>query len=147
MLIAAASPIIDNASKSRTYQQQEPFKIPTLPKALENAKLRWTTYGTRASVTSRVKELQGSPAFSRGRSSIPTSRRDSCLTSLAVRSSSPVDLSNIPTGQAPGSRRSSWSQWTADRVLKLGRSAVGDVRDHHHLGRLGRLRTMSIRPL
>src|ERR1700687_1409021 len=34
MLIAAASPIIDNAKKNRTYQPQEPFKIPTLPKEI-----------------------------------------------------------------------------------------------------------------
>src|SRR6266436_8887106 len=35
MLIAAASPIIDNANKNRTYQPQEPFKTPTLPGAGE----------------------------------------------------------------------------------------------------------------
>src|ERR1700736_2324295 len=35
MLIAAASPIIDNANKNRTNQPQEPLKIQTLPKALE----------------------------------------------------------------------------------------------------------------
>src|SRR6266478_5259896 len=40
MLIAAASPIIDNANKNRTYRPQEPFKLPTLHKALEKAKLR-----------------------------------------------------------------------------------------------------------
>src|SRR5260370_28997623 len=45
MLIAAASPVIDNASKSRKYQPQEPFKIQTLPKALERAHLTWATYG------------------------------------------------------------------------------------------------------
>ena len=39
MLIAAASPIIDNASKNRTYQPQEPFTIQTRPKALKKAKL------------------------------------------------------------------------------------------------------------
>src|SRR5213079_522805 len=41
MLIAAASPIIDNANKKRAYQPQEPFNIPTLPKALEKRKLTW----------------------------------------------------------------------------------------------------------
>jgi len=53
MLIAAASPIIDNASKNRTYQPQEPFKIQTLPKALEKAKLTWAITATLASVISR----------------------------------------------------------------------------------------------
>src|SRR5207302_11158760 len=45
MLIAADSPIIDNANKNRTDQPQEPFKVQTLLKALEMANLRWATYG------------------------------------------------------------------------------------------------------
>jgi hypothetical protein len=45
MLIAASSPIIDNPSKTRTYQPQEPFNIPSLPKALEKNKLTWATFG------------------------------------------------------------------------------------------------------
>lgn len=66
MLIAAASPIIDNASTTRTYQPQEPFNIPTLPKALERAKLRWTTYTDPGfSYFSKIKELKGSPHIQR----------------------------------------------------------------------------------
>src|SRR5467141_3553682 len=62
MLIAAASPIIDNANKNRTYQPQEPFKLPTLPKALEKAKLRWATYGDPGfSYFEKIEELKGSP--------------------------------------------------------------------------------------
>src|SRR5713101_7297230 len=61
MLVAAASPIIDNANKSRTYQPQEPFNIPTLPKALENAKLTWATYGDPGfSYFQKIVELKGS---------------------------------------------------------------------------------------
>jgi cell division protein FtsI/penicillin-binding protein 2 len=64
--IAAASPIIDNASTTRTYQPQEPFNIPTLPKALERAKLRWTTYTDPGfSYFSKIKELKGSPHIQR----------------------------------------------------------------------------------
>src|SRR5207244_8972023 len=62
MLIAAASPIIDNANKNRTYQPQEPFKIQTLPKALEKAKLTWATYGDAGfSYFKKIEELKGSP--------------------------------------------------------------------------------------
>src|SRR5580693_8355278 len=62
MLIAAASPIIDNASKNRTYQPQEPFNLQTLPKALEKAKLTWATYGDPSvSYFKTVVELKGSP--------------------------------------------------------------------------------------
>src|ERR1700739_2733744 len=62
MLIAADSPIIDNASKTRTYQPQEPFTIQTLPKALEKAKLTWPTYGDPGfSYFKKIVELKGSP--------------------------------------------------------------------------------------
>ena len=62
MLIAAASPIIDNASKNRTYQPQEPFKIQTLPKALEKANLTWAAYGDPGfCYFSKIVELKGSP--------------------------------------------------------------------------------------
>src|ERR1700757_582949 len=61
MLIAATSPIIDNASKSRKYQPQEPFNIPTLPKALEKAKHTWATYGDPGfSYFKKIKELKSS---------------------------------------------------------------------------------------
>ena len=62
MLIAASSPIIDNANKNRTYQPQEPFKIQTLPKALEKAKLTWAAYGDPSfSHFEKIEELKGSP--------------------------------------------------------------------------------------
>ena len=62
MLIAAASPIIDNANKNRTYQPQEPFNIQTLPKALEKAKLTWAAYGDPGfSYFEKIGELKGSP--------------------------------------------------------------------------------------
>lgn len=45
MLIAADSPIIDNASAHRTYQPQPPFKLPSLPEILQKQGLTWKTYG------------------------------------------------------------------------------------------------------
>jgi phospholipase C len=45
MLIAAASPIIDNSSKKRPYQPSPPFELPSLPASLEQAGLTWRNYG------------------------------------------------------------------------------------------------------
>jgi phospholipase C len=44
-LIAADSPIIDNASTKRHYQQQAPYNLPSLPAALAGAGLEWRNYG------------------------------------------------------------------------------------------------------
>src|SRR5436309_6295006 len=43
-LIAAASPIIDNATPSRKYQPQPPYNLPSLPAALDTAGLQWRDY-------------------------------------------------------------------------------------------------------
>jgi hypothetical protein len=45
MLIAAASPVIDNESKSRTYQPDSPYDLPSLPQSLAAAGLTWKAYG------------------------------------------------------------------------------------------------------
>src|ERR1700682_5240096 len=47
MLIAAASPVIDNATKNRTYQPQPPFNIPSLPGSLAKAGFTWGSYGAQ----------------------------------------------------------------------------------------------------
>ena len=128
MLIAAASPIIDNASKSRTYQPQEPFKIPTLPKALEKAKLTWATYGDPGfSYFDKIEELKGSPNI------LPWTRFDTDVAdgklpnvSWMYAPSSPVELSEHPPyGKNAGQQTVKLgSQWTADRVHKLGQSKL-----------------------
>jgi phospholipase C len=45
MLIAADSPVIDNANARRTYQPQAPFSLPSLPESLSKANLSWKSYG------------------------------------------------------------------------------------------------------
>ncbi len=45
MLIAADSPIIDNASSNRKYEPQPPFKLASLPEALLKAGRTWASYG------------------------------------------------------------------------------------------------------
>src|SRR5207253_5120900 len=45
MLIAAASPIIDNPHNRDPIKDQPPFDIPSLPAALAKAGLTWRNYG------------------------------------------------------------------------------------------------------
>jgi len=128
MLIAAASPVIDNASKTRTYQPQEPFNVPTLPKALERAKLTWATYGDPGfSYFDKIVELKGSPNI------LPWTRFDTDVAagklpnvSWIYAPSSPVDLSEHPPyGKNAGQQTVKLgSQWTADRVHKLGQGTL-----------------------
>jgi phospholipase C len=126
MLIAAASPIIDNASKNRQYQPQEPFNIPTLPKALEKAKLTWATYGDPGfSYFQKIVELKGSPNIQPW-TKFDTDAAAGNLPSVSwmYAPGSPVELSEHPPyGKNAGQQTVKLgSQWTADRVRNLGRS-------------------------
>jgi phospholipase C len=128
MLIAAASPVIDNANPHRTYQPQEPFDIPTLAKALERAKLTWATYGDPGfSYFSRIKELTGSPAI-QSWTNFDRAVADGHLPSVCwvYAPSSPVDLSEHPpfAGSAGQPTVKLGTQWTAERVMKLGQSTL-----------------------
>ncbi len=128
MLIAAASPIIDNASTNRTYQPQEPFKIQTLPKALEKAKLTWATYGDPSfSYFEKIEELKGSPNI------LPWTRFDVDVAagklpnvSWIYAPGSPVELSDHPLYAKNAGQQTVklGSQWTSERVHKLGQSKL-----------------------
>lgn len=128
MLIAASSPIIDNATKTRTYQPQEPFDIATLPKALEKAKLTWATYGDAGfSYFDKITELKGSKNIQ------PWTKLDSAAASGQLPSvcwvyapGSPVDLSEHPPyGKNAGQQTVKLgSEWTAERVRNLGQSQL-----------------------
>jgi len=128
MLIAATSPIIDNASKKRTYQPQEPFNIKTLPKALERAKLTWASYGDpKFSYFKTIVELKGS------RNILPWTRLDKDAAagklpnvSWVYAPGSPVELSEHPPyGKNKGQKTVKLgSKWTADRVRNLGKSKL-----------------------
>jgi phospholipase C len=128
MLIAASSPIIDNASKNRTYQPQEPFQIATLPKALEQQNLKWATYGDPSfSYFRKIVELKGSKNI------LPWTQLDTDAAagklpnvSWVYAPGSPVELSEHPPfGKNAGQQTVKLgSQWTAARVRKLGQSAL-----------------------
>jgi phospholipase C len=58
VLIAAQSPIIDNASPHRTYQPQPPYRLRSLPAALAAAGLDWRNYADQnASYFRQVADL------------------------------------------------------------------------------------------
>ena len=128
MLIAATSPIIDNANRNRTYQPREPFNIPTLPKALEKAKLTWATYGDPGfSYFKKIVELKGSKNI------LPWTQLDTNAAAGALPSvswvyapGSPVELSEHPPyGKNAGQQTVKLgSKWTADRVRNLSKSKL-----------------------
>jgi phospholipase C len=61
-LIAADSPIIDNSSAHRSYQPMPPYRIPSLPAALEKAGRTWRNYAdARASYFTNIADLATSP--------------------------------------------------------------------------------------
>jgi len=125
------SPIIDNANKNRTYQPQEPFKTPTLPKALENAKLTGPRTATRGSVTSRNRGAERQQEYSavdkirHGRGGREIAERVVGCTRRAVPWSFP---STRPSEKRRQKTVKLGSQWTADRVRKLGQSKLGRTR-------------------
>src|SRR5260370_32951910 len=128
MLIGAAPPINENANKSRTSQPQEPFKIPTLPTALENAKLTWATYGDAGfSYFQKIVELKGSKNI------LPWTKFDTDAAagtlpnvSWVYAPGSPVELSEHPPfGKNAGQKTVKLGgQWTADRVRKVVQSKL-----------------------
>src|SRR5260221_2990394 len=126
MLIAADSPIIDNASKTRTYQPQEPFAITSVLEDLQKAGLSWATYGDPGfSYFEKIVVLKGSKNI------LPWTRLDTDAAagklpnvSWVYAPGSPLELSEHPplganTGQATVKLG---TQWTAARVQALGKS-------------------------
>src|SRR5262249_8113890 len=123
MLIAASSPIIDNANKNRTFQPQEPFNIPTLPKALERAKLTWATYADPGfSYFTKIVELKGSKNIQPW-TNLAAAATAGNLPSVSwvYAPSTPVELPEPPPfGKNAGEQTVKLgSHWTAERVRKL----------------------------
>ena len=118
MLIAAASPIIDDINSSRKYQPNPPYDIPSLPAALQAAKLTWKSYGNSSNYFSYIKSLKGSKNIVRQ----PQFDADVAAGTLPNVSwlyapGSPVELSEHPPANI-----SLGAQWTAARVSLIARS-------------------------
>ena len=126
MLIAAASPIIDNESKSRTYQPSSPYDLASLPQSLETVGLTWKTYGDPSfTYFSKIKALQGSKNI------LPWTQLDTDAAAGKLPNvcwvyapGSPTDLSEHPP-DPPNAKQQTvklGAEWTAARVTNLGNS-------------------------
>jgi len=128
MLIAADSPIIDNASAHRTYQPQPPFTLPSLPAALVAAGLTWRDYAdAHESYFRDIAGLAGDP------SNVPSARFDLDVANGSLPAVSwlyaPGGLSEHPPfaargGTTPGPVVGPGMQWTAERVSAVARSPL-----------------------
>ena len=118
MLIAVASPVIDDTSTSRTYQPKPPFNLPSLPASLANAGLTWGSYGPTHNYLSEITALKGSPHI-KPSASFDTDLADGNLPNVSwlYAPGSPIELSEHP----PASVKLGM-QWTADRVSTIAKS-------------------------
>jgi phospholipase C len=117
--IAADSPVIDNDSRSRTYQPQPPYDMPSLPAALQAAGRTWRNYAdVGTSYLTNIAALSGSSW------NVPADQFDddvengqlpdvAWLYPPAGRSDHPPDSSN------PGPVLGIGQAWTAARVANL----------------------------
>jgi len=118
MLIAAASPLIDNSTANRTYQPQPPFDIPSLPASLAKAGLTWGAYAPSFNFFKHIKALVGSPNIK------TPAQFDADVTAGKLPNvtwlyapDTPVELSEHPTGSVKAGM-----QWTVDRVNVVAKS-------------------------
>jgi phospholipase C len=118
MLIAAASPVIDDTSTSRAYQPKPPFDLPSLPASLANAGLTWGSYGARHNYFSEITALKGSPRIALS-AKFDTDLAAGNLPNVSwlYAPGSPIELNEHP----PASVKLGM-QWTADRVGKVAGS-------------------------
>jgi phospholipase C len=122
MLIAAASPVIDNESSSRTYQPSSPFNIPSLPQSLQAAGLTWKAYSDPSfSYFPKISALKGSKNI------VPWTQLDTDAAagklpnvSWLYAPGSPTDLSEHPSASQQTVKLG--AEWTAARVTNLGKS-------------------------
>ena len=125
MLIAAASPVIDNESKSRTYQPSSPYSLPSLPQSLQAAGLTWKTYGDPSfSYFTKFTALKGSKNILSW-TELDTDAAAGKLPNVCwvYAPGSPTDLSEHPPDVKPGAATVKLgAQWTAARVTNLGKS-------------------------
>ena len=125
MLFAAASPLIDDVSTTRTYQPNPPYDLPSVPASLQKAGLTWRSYGPKSNYFSYLKALKGSKNI------VPSAQFDQDVAGSRLPNVSwlyapgaPVELSeHPPSGHNAGQQTVKLgAQWTADRVGALAKS-------------------------
>ena len=118
MLLAAASPLIDDPSPSRTYQPNPPFDLPSLPAALQAAGLTWKSYCNPTNYPSYIKALKGSKNIVRQ----PQFDKDVAAGTLPNVSWLYGPGSPTPASEHPPENVTVGAQWTAARVSAIAKS-------------------------
>jgi phospholipase C len=127
MLIAAASPIIDNAGLGRTFQPQPPYDLPSMPQQLSRAGLSWKSYGSEFNYFNYIKHLKGSPHI------VDWMQFDKDIVgrrlahvSWVYAPTGPKDLTEHPPTRAHAGQPTVklGMKWTVDRVRKLAKSSL-----------------------
>ncbi len=118
MLIAAASPVIDDTSKSRSYQPKPPFNLPSLPASLAKVGLTWGSYGATDNYFNEIAALKGSPHIGLA-AKFDTDVAAGALPNVSwlYAPGHPVELSEHP----PASVKQGM-EWTASRVSLIAKS-------------------------
>lgn len=122
-LIAADSPIIDNASPRRTYQPQPPYSIPSLPATLQAAGRTWRNYAdANESYFRHVTDLAGSQW------NVPSAQFDKDVAAGFLPDVAwlyaPGGFSEHPGTQGGGPTVGPGVQWTAARVRSVAASPL-----------------------
>lgn len=122
-LIAADSPVIDNATRHRFYQPYPPYNMPSLPATLEAHGRTWRDYAdTRESYFPDVATLAGSASI------VPAAQFDKDVAAGFLPDVAwlyaPAGLSEHPGASSGGPVVGPGMQWTADRVTAVGASPL-----------------------
>jgi phospholipase C len=123
-LIAADSPVIDNATQHRFYQPQPPYDIPSLPATLEAAGRSWRNYAdARESYFVHIR------ALAHHKWNVPSARFDEDLAAGFLPDVAwlyaPNGLSEHPGDWGgPGPVIGPGMQWTIQRVQALAASPL-----------------------
>ena len=124
MLIAADSPIIDNASPHRAYQPQPPYDLPSLPAALGAGGHDWRNYADQnASYFHHIANLVDHP------SNVPSDQFDrdvgnGYLPAVCWLYAPEGQSEHPPRNPGAGPVVGPGMQWTVDRVSKVGNSPL-----------------------
>jgi phospholipase C len=124
MLIAADSPIIDNASLTRKYQAQPPYDLPSLPVALAAAGLDWRNYADK-----NASYFRHIAALASDRSNVPSGQFDSdvgkgYLPAVCWLYAPDGKSEHPPWKPGSGPVVKPGMQWTVNRVSKVGNSPM-----------------------
>ena len=118
-LIAADSPLIDNANPHRTYQPQPPFDLPSLPQTLEAAGKTWRNYAEpNASYFAHLKALQGH------RWNVPVAQFDADVVNGSLPEVAWL-YASFGNSEHPGHQTvRQGAAWTAQKVMAIARSPL-----------------------